>query len=118
MEKTVPLPYMIQRTSTSKKEEAFSDLRSLAFDDNKVALLDASMGIRVLDDNLKLKKEIAIDTDFGLYTKRSIDFVGDKIIVAEGTKGAGVYSYDSGTLLQYIPIIIDPNDTNCRRHCK
>ncbi|MGB5646133.1 MAG: hypothetical protein WBM55_03355 [Muriicola sp.] len=92
-----------------KKEEAFADLRSLAFDDNKVALLDASMGIRVLDDKLKLKKEIAIETDFGLFTKRSIDFVGDKIIVAEGTKGAGVYSYDSGTLLQYIPIIIDPN---------
>jgi hypothetical protein len=92
-----------------KKEEAYTDLRSLAFDKNKVALLDASMGIRVLDDNLKLKKEIPIDTDFGLYTKRSIDFVGDKIIVAEGTKGAGVYSYNSGTLLQYIPIIIDPN---------
>jgi hypothetical protein len=91
-----------------KKEEAFTDLRSLAFDKNKVALLDASMGIRVLDDNLKLKKEIAIDTDFGLYTKRSIDFIGDKIIVAEGSKGAGVYSYDSGALLQYIPIIIDP----------
>jgi len=91
-----------------KKEEPFSDLRSLAFDDNKVAILDASIGIRVLDDNLNLKKEIAIDTDFGLYTKRSVDFIGDKIIVAEGNKGAGVYSYDSGTLLQYIPIIIDP----------
>ncbi len=93
-----------------KKEEAFADLRSLAFDNNKVALLDATMGIRVLDDNLKLKKEIPIDTDFGLYTKRSIDFIGDKIIVAEGSKGAGVYSYDSGALLQYIPIIIDPNE--------
>jgi hypothetical protein len=92
-----------------KKEEAFSDLRSLAFDKNKIALLDATMGIRVLDDNLKLKKEIAIDTDFGLFTKRSIDFIGDKIIVAEGSKGAGVYSYDSGALLQYIPVIIDPN---------
>jgi hypothetical protein len=92
-----------------KKEEAFSDLRSLAFDNNKVALLDATMGIRILDDNLKLKKEIPIDTDFGLYTKRSIDFIGDKIIVAEGSKGAGVYSYDSGTLLQYIPVIVDPN---------
>ena len=92
-----------------KKEAAFADLRSLAFDDNKVALLDATIGIRVLDDNLKLKKEIPIDTDFGLYTKRSIDFIGDKIIVAEGSKGAGVYSYDSGALLQYIPVIIDPN---------
>ncbi|WP_297764826.1 hypothetical protein [uncultured Muriicola sp.] len=93
-----------------KKEVAFTDLRSLAFDDNKLALLDASLGIRVLDDNLKAEKEIAINTDFGLYTKRSIDFIGDKIIVAEGSKGAGVYSFDSGSLLQYIPILIDPNE--------
>jgi hypothetical protein len=92
-----------------KSEEAFSDLRSLAFYDNKVALLDATIGIRVLDHNLNFKKEIPIDTDFGLYTKRSIDFIGDKIIVAEGSKGAGVYSYDSGALLQHIPVIIDPN---------
>jgi len=91
-----------------KKEEAFADLRSLAFNKNKVALLDAALGIRVLDDKLKLKKEIPVDTDFGLYTKRSIDFIGDKIILAEGEKGAGVYSYDSGSLLQYIPIITDP----------
>jgi hypothetical protein len=93
-----------------KKESAYTDLRSMAFDNNKVALLDASYGIRVLDDNLKVKKEIAINSDFGEYTKRSIDFIGDKIVVAEGPKGAGVYSYDSGTLLQYIPILIDPNN--------
>ncbi|MEZ2414352.1 hypothetical protein ACA086_05255 [Muriicola sp. E247] len=91
-----------------KKEESYLDLRSLAFFDNRIALLDASMGIRVLDDNLKLKDEIAIDSDFGINTKRTIDFDGDKIIVAEGAKGAGVYSYDTGSLLQYIPIIIDP----------
>ncbi len=91
-----------------KEEEAYADLRSLAFYDNKVAVLDAGMGIRILDDNLKLKKEIPVDTDFGLYTKRSIDFIEDKIILAEGAKGAGVYSHDSGTLLQYIPIITDP----------
>jgi hypothetical protein len=92
-----------------KKEVEFPDLRSLAFDNNKVALLDASLGIRVLDDNLKTKKEIPIGSDFGLYTKRSIDFIGDKIVVAEGAMGAGVYSYSSGSLMQYIPILIDPN---------
>ncbi len=91
-----------------KREEPFSDLRSVAFYDNEIALLDASMGIRILDDKLKTKEEISISTDFGLYTKRSIDFIGDKIIVAEGATGAGVYSYNSGTLLQYIPIITDP----------
>ncbi|NNE01576.1 MAG: hypothetical protein HKN52_00290, partial [Eudoraea sp.] len=92
-----------------KKEELFSDLRSLAFFDNRVALLDASLGIRILDDNLKIKGEIPISSDFGLYTKRTIDFEEDKIVVAEGTNGVGVYSYSSGNRLQYLPISIDPN---------
>ncbi len=92
-----------------KKQELYEDLRSIAFDNNKIALLDASMGIRVLDNNLKVKKEIPINSDFGLYTKRTIDFSGDKIVVAEGINGVGVYSYGTGTLIQYIPILIDPN---------
>ncbi len=91
-----------------KKEESYEDLRSLALFENRLALLDADIGIRVLDDNLKPKSEITIDSDFGLYTKRTVAFDGDQIIVAEGSKGAGVYSYDSGNLLQYIPIITDP----------
>ena len=92
-----------------KKEELFSDLRSLAFDNNKVALLDAGFGLRILDDNLKTKKEIPISSDFGSFTKRTVDFLEDKIVVAEGSNGVGLYSYDSGTRLQYIPISIDPN---------
>ncbi len=91
------------------KEASFTDLRSLTFQENKVVLLDASVGIRVLDAQLNPVKDIAINSDFGLFTKRTIDFRGDKIIVAEGPKGAGVYSYTSGTLIQYIPIILDPS---------
>ncbi len=92
-----------------KHEELFSDLRSLAFFDKRVALLDASMGIRILDDKLKTEKEIPIASDFGLYTKRTIDFVDDKIVVAEGSNGVGIYSYTSGNRIQYLPISIDPN---------
>ena len=91
-----------------KQELEFEDLRSLAYYDKELALLDASMGIRVLDDKLNSKKEIAISSDFGVNTKRSIDFIGDKIVVAEGSMGAGVYSYDTGGLLQHIPILLDP----------
>lgn len=93
---------------TIKKEELYSDLRSLSKFENRLALLDAGLGIRILDDNLKPKSEIAITSDFGLFTKRSVDFDGNNIIVAEGTEGAGVYAYDTGTLLQHIPIITDP----------
>ncbi len=91
-----------------KEEQAFTDLRSLALFENRLAVLDAELGVRILDNNLNPKKEIPIDSDFGLYTKRTVDFDGEKIVVAEGTKGAGVYSYDSGSLLQHIPILIDP----------
>jgi len=92
-----------------KNQELYQDLRSLAFHNNKIAMLDASMGIRVLDDKLKVKKEIPINSDFGLYTKRTIDFTDDKIVVAEGINGVGVYSYSTGALVQYIPILIDSN---------
>ncbi len=91
-----------------KEEQAFMDLRSLALFENRLAVLDADLGIRVLDNNLNPKMEIPIDSDFGLYTKRTVDFDGEKIIVAEGNKGAGVYSYETGTLIQHIPILIDP----------
>ncbi|WP_411030620.1 hypothetical protein [Spongiimicrobium sp. 3-5] len=91
-----------------ENEIPYDDLRSLDINNNTIALLNASTGISVLDANYQLIKEIAIDSDFGIATKKTIDFNGDKIIVSEGSKGAGVYSFSSGSLLEYIPILIDP----------
>ncbi len=91
-----------------ENEVMFSDLRSLAVENGNIALLDASSGIRVLDSNFQQIKEIPVNTDFGAASKKTIDFSGDKIIVAEAAKGAGVYSYSSGNLLEYIPILINP----------
>ena len=34
------------------------------------------------------------------------------MLVPEGAKGAGLYSVTSGTLIEYIPILIDPNSTS------
>ena len=89
-------------------EVPFSDLRSLAFDGDRVALLDAGTGVTVLDANLQVIKEIPISTNFGDFTKKSLDFNGDKIVVAEASNGAGVYSYSTGALLEYIPILLNP----------
>ena len=89
-------------------EVMFSDLRSLSVDGGNIALLDASSGVRVLNSGFQQIKEIPISTDFGSASKKTIDFSGDKIIVAEADKGAGVYSYSSGNLLEYIPILINP----------
>jgi len=90
-------------------ELPFDDLRSLAADGDKIALLDAGSGITILDAGLQVIKEIPINTNFGDFSKKSIDFDGDRITVAEAGKGAGIYSYASGSLLEYIPILINPD---------
>ncbi len=90
------------------QEAPFADLRAMAIQDNKIAILDGSQGVSLLDENLQATTEIAIDSDFGDFSKRTLAFYNDNIIVSEGSKGAGVYDAGSGTLLEYIPILINP----------
>ncbi|MGB5479889.1 MAG: hypothetical protein WBM91_02325 [Eudoraea sp.] len=90
-------------------EVPFGDLRSLSINNGSIALLNAGTGITIVDSNFQTLKEIPISSDLGLATKKIIDFTGDKIIVSEGNKGAGVYSYSTGSLLEYIPILINPD---------
>lgn len=97
---------------TPTKQAAFMDLRSVAVKDNRIAVLDASQGISVLDANLNTIRDIPIDSDFGSNTKRTLDFSGDNIIVAEGSKGAGVYNSDSGSFIEYIPILLNPDNVS------
>ena len=62
-------------------------MRSLAINGSNIAVLDAGAGVTILDGGLQTLKEIAINTNFGDFTKKSLDFDGDKIIVAEADKG-------------------------------
>jgi hypothetical protein len=95
------------------REAPFEDLRSVAMNNNgQFAVLDAGKGVSILDSELNITKEIAINTDFGAGTKRTLAFNGDEVLVPEGTKGAGLYSVSSGSLIEYIPILIDPNSTS------
>ena len=87
----------------------FPDLRSVASQNDEFAVLDASKGVSILDNNLNITKEININTDFGLATKRTLEFSNDKIIVSEGSKGAGVYNTITGEFIEYLPILISPN---------
>ena len=75
----------------------------------QVAVLDASMGVSILDSDLNTTKEIPISTDFGAGTKRTLAFNDDKIIVSEGPKGAGIYSIVNSSLIEYLPILVDPS---------
>jgi len=93
-------------------ETPFEDLRSVAVSNDKIAVLDASSGVKILNQNFNIKSEIAISSDFRENTKRTLDFVGDHIIVAEGSKGAGIYDISNGKLMEYIPILVKPADVN------
>ena len=84
----------------------------MAVQANSIAVLDASIGVHVLDQNLNVVKEIAITSDFGVNTKRTLDFLGGNIVVAEGSKGAGVYNSTTGNLVEYVPILLNPNNVS------
>ena len=90
-------------------EAPFFDIRAIAIKDNDIAVLDASKGISLLNQDLAITKEIAIDSDFGEATKRTLDFFGDHIAVSEGAKGAGLYDLNSGGFVKHLPIMTSPN---------
>ncbi len=92
-----------------EQEASFADLRSVAINNGDIAVLDAGTGVRVLDGNFNQTNQISISTDFGSASKRTLDFSGDKIIVPEAASGAGIYSFSTGNLLEYVPILINPD---------
>ena len=95
-----------------QNDVSFSDLRSVAYNNGTIAVLDASQGVSIMDKNFAVSKEINISSDFGDASKRTIDFSTEKIYVSEGSKGAGVYNMTSGDLVEYIPILLNPEGTD------
>ena len=89
-------------------QEAYQDLRSVAIKDGKYLVLDASVGVRVLNADFTEASQIAITSDFGEAEKRTLDFTDDMIVVAEGSNGAGVYDSNTGAFQEYIPIATNP----------
>ena len=97
------------------QEMPYFDLRSLAKNGSQLALLDAGNGIVILDNTYQSVMQIPINTELGVASKKSIDYAGDKIVVPEAGRGAGVYDATSGALLEYIdiptnPILENPSD--------
>ncbi len=95
---------------SSSQEIPYADLRSVAVMDDKVAVLDAASGVNILDRNFNVTNEIGISSDFGDATKKTISLNGDKLIVSEGPKGAGIYNAQSGAFIEHVPILINPED--------
>ena len=91
-------------------EIASPDLRALAFDGGNLVALEANMGVMVCDTDLNLIREIPINSDFIVDAKRNLDLFEDRLLVAEGTYGAGHYSFSSGQFIEHIPITNRPPD--------
>ena len=94
------------------QDQTFDDLRSLALNGSRIAVLDAGKGISILNTNLQSLLEFPIQTELGIASKKSIDFSANRIVVPEASKGAGVYDANSGNLLEYIAIPTDPQLEN------
>ncbi len=97
---------------TTVVEAPFLDLRSVAYNNANIAVLDASQGITIMDEGLNKISDIAIDSDFGTNTKRTIEFSGEHVVVAEGANGAGVYNASTGAFVEYVPILINPESVD------
>lgn len=91
-----------------QREAPFADLRSIVIDNGTITILDGSTGVSFLDVNFKVTREIAIDADFGTFAKRTLAVSDNEVIVSEGSKGAGIYNKASGSLKEYLPILINP----------
>ncbi len=91
------------------QESPYADLRSLAIGDGRIALLDASFGVRILDASFNETSQFPIDSDFRLADKRTLDIADNRVVVAEGSRGAGIYNASTGSLIEYVPIPINPD---------
>ena len=91
-------------------ETAFADLRSVAYNGSEIAVLDAAQGVSFLDQNLNVLRSINIESDFGVDAKRTLDFLNETIVVSEGTKGAGVYNAATGSFIEYLSILTNPEN--------
>ena len=95
------------------REVPFEDLRYIIEMENNLAVLDASYGVRYLDDNLETSGGFPISNgDFREADKRTISYFQNKISVAEGSNGAGIYNIQTGAFEGYLPILINPQDAS------
>ena len=91
-------------------EVTFDDLRSVTSGNGKLAILDGSTGVTIMDGELNELSQITTSSNFVEDAKRTLAMIDSQVIVAEGAQGAGVYNINTGALQEYLPILIDPEN--------
>lgn len=90
-------------------ETYVADARAMVTTNAGLAVLDAGTGVQLMDGNLVSNGLIPISTDLGIASKKTLTTQGDNIIVAEASRGAGIYNAGSGQLITYMDIPIHPD---------
>ncbi len=90
-------------TNTIQTAIAVEDLRALGLMDNKVVVMSGTQGIKIYNgDSMALISSITTATDVP-DAKRTIDFQGSNLVVANGYNGVQVYNV-AGSLLQTLSL--------------
>lgn len=102
------------KISNSTKEVtakvAVQDLRTVAISGDKIVTLSGTKGVNIYNEStLALQKSFTTSNDVSA-AKRTIDFDGTKLLVAEGYNGLGVYDINSGSKVQTISLIASGGD--------
>lgn len=91
-------------------ELPIDDLRSVAFGDNRLAILSGTKGAVILNPNsLTEITSISLAQDEA-QAKRTIDIEDEHLYIAEGKKGAGIYRLSNGQQVSKLAIPINPGN--------
>jgi hypothetical protein len=91
-----------------KAEFPMADLRSVKYGNGVLGALSGTEGISVLDPaSLKVLSTINLERDIA-ESKRTLDMGPGFLLASEGRKGVGVYSIETGTLMQRLDIPLNP----------
>ncbi|WP_405199994.1 hypothetical protein [Christiangramia sp. LLG6405-1] len=91
---------------TTLSETSISDLRSAAYNQNKLALLSGDEGVKIFSqtgDKFELVNSFATST-LTPESKRKIAWFQDDLIVPEGAEGARIYNMNSSSPIKTLPI--------------
>jgi hypothetical protein len=91
-------------------EVPFEDLRSVAYGDERLAILSGSSGAKILNPNsLAEVVSITLPADAS-EAKRTMDIEDDHLYIAEGKNGSGIYRLSNGQEINKLSIPINPEN--------
>ncbi|GMQ31750.1 LVIVD repeat-containing protein [Algoriphagus taiwanensis] len=101
---------LFDRNLNKLSETPGEDLRSVAFGENRLAILSGTQGAAILNPNsLAEVTRISLEADEA-QAKRTLEIEDDHVFIALGRKGAGIYRLSNGREESTLPIPINPEN--------